>query len=99
MLGIHEFDFEIRDKFFVEFPGSPVEACDLKVDLVLDKQEGLLQLTFYIEGTVNAQCDLCGQDFGLQVLDEHKLLVRFEDARATDEIHDEEEIIYMSRNA
>lgn len=97
-LGVHEFDFEIGDQFFVDFLGSPVEKCDLKIHLSLEKQEGLLQLTFDIEGTVNVPCHLCGQEFDMELLDQHNLLVKQEDARATEDIHDEEEIIYISRN-
>ncbi len=97
-LGVHEFDFEIRDQFFVDFPGSPMEKCDLKINLSLDKQEGLFQLTFDIEGTLNVPCHLCGQEFDMEVIDQHKLLVKLEDARASEDIHDEEEIIYISRN-
>ena len=97
-LGLHEFDFEIRDPFFVDFPGSPVEKCDLKINFSLDKQEGLLQLIFDIEGKVNVSCHLCGQEFDMELLDQQKLLVKSEDARATEDIHDEEEIIYISKN-
>ena len=97
-LGVNEFDFQIRDQFFVDFPDSPVEKCDLNIHFLLEKQEGLIQLTFDIEGTVNASCHLCGQEFDMEVLDQHNLLVKLEDARATEDIHNEEEIIYLSKN-
>ena len=37
-LGKHQFDFQISKKFFDEFGFDEFEHCDIKVDVVLEKE-------------------------------------------------------------
>ncbi|HEY1871160.1 MAG TPA: DUF177 domain-containing protein, partial [Chitinophagaceae bacterium] len=44
--GIHEFDYEIGDKFFVEFQQQDFRNCKAHVKLFLDKKNGFMLLKF-----------------------------------------------------
>ena len=42
--GVHEYNYEITDKFFVEFQQQDFRNCRANVKLLLDKHTGFLML-------------------------------------------------------
>ncbi|MCE3259721.1 MAG: hypothetical protein K0S12_1362, partial [Bacteroidetes bacterium] len=51
-VGIHEFEFQVNDKFFKSIEGSEIQRAQLDVTAILTKQNNLLQMHFDIRGTV-----------------------------------------------
>ena len=96
--GLHTFQYEIAADFFAAFPESPLSESKLHVEATFDKQEDFFLLNFSVEGTVRAPCDRCNAPFDLELLDEHQLVIKFEDGQSTVVKHDGEEIVYISRN-
>ncbi len=93
-LGNHVFDFEITDAFFDEFEYSLVKKADLKCRVELEKQETMLILDFYINGTIGATCDKCLAQYP-EVLDIHEQqIAKFSDEKITDD----DEIINLGKN-
>lgn len=93
-LGVHQFDYELDDRFFAAFEYSLIKSGNLKVDLELDKQETMLLLRFKVIGTVNLDCDKCLSPFAFPVNMYERQIVKF----AEDELEsDDEEIITLSR--
>jgi uncharacterized metal-binding protein YceD (DUF177 family) len=86
--GKHDYTFKINDAFFESFEHSEIEQGNLTVDLTLDKQSTLLNLSFRTAGTVNVNCDRCTDPLTIDVEGEHKLIVKFgdENYEQTDEI-------------
>jgi uncharacterized metal-binding protein YceD (DUF177 family) len=76
-IGEHCFDFHVDSTFFENFPESEITQADVKIALVLDKQEGMLVLYFDIEGFVGVICDRCLDEFRFPVETKEKLIVKF----------------------
>jgi uncharacterized metal-binding protein YceD (DUF177 family) len=78
-IGKHPFEFQIDNKFFESFDYHEFDNCDIKVNLVLEKKNTMLELSFKHKGTVNVPCDLTSEMFDLNVKGKIKLLVKFGD--------------------
>ena len=76
-IGKHQFDYQINKKFFDAFDYHEFEACDIKVDIVLEKKSTMLELSFKHKGTVNVPCDLTGEFFDLPIKGKIKVVVQF----------------------
>jgi len=76
-IGEHCFDFHVDSAFFEKFPESEILRADVKVALVLDKQENMLVLHFDVEGNVDVTCDRCLDEFRFPIKTKEKLIVKF----------------------
>ncbi|MBK0369825.1 YceD family protein [Flavobacterium agrisoli] len=76
-LGKHHFEYQINNKFFADFDYDEFQNSDIKVDLVFEKKNTMLELSFKHKGTVNVPCDLTGEEFDLPVKGKMNLIVRF----------------------
>lgn len=86
-VGTHEFEFEIGNKFFEQFTESEVHHATIHVDLVLLKQNNVMQMTFKIKGTVELDCDRCIRSYGFPIEAEDQLVVKMGNPdESTDEI-------------
>jgi uncharacterized protein len=75
-VGTHEFEFDVNGTFFEQFENSEITKADLKVVIVLLKQNNLMEMQFDISGTVNLSCDRCLTDYDFPVEASEKLVVR-----------------------
>lgn len=75
-VGIHEFEFEINEKFFKNTENSEIERADLKVTATLTKQNNLLNMHLSISGTVGVACDRCLKDFDIPIEAEEELVIK-----------------------
>lgn len=76
-VGIHEFEFQIKEKFFEAFDQIGIEKAMVDVVAVLTKQNNLLQVDFTINGTVNMECDRCMKPFDFPIENREHLVVKF----------------------
>jgi uncharacterized metal-binding protein YceD (DUF177 family) len=76
-VGTHEFEFEINGTFFEQFADSEITKADIKVVIILLKQNNVMQMEFEINGTVNLSCDRCLIDYDFPVEATEKLMVKF----------------------
>jgi len=77
--GIHEFNYEIDDKFFAHYGEQDFSNCKAHVKLQLEKHSSFMLLRFDIDGTVEVNCDRCGNKLALQLWDEFKITVKMVD--------------------
>lgn len=84
-LGVHEFDFEVTDKFFEEFEYSIVQSGDVNVHLTLDKKETMLVGDFTLNGNVKAMCDRCNDPVEVKIEGNYQLVFKFDDKPSDDE--------------
>ena len=97
--GLHEFNYRIEDKFFVDFGVQEFSNCDTNIKLVLDKHHGFMQLQFDVDGTIETICDRCGNPLTVQLWDEFKLIVKLVDDPDTMNSQEEDpDIYYIDRN-
>lgn len=52
-MGEHQFEFEIKNKFFEQFSESEITEADIQVKAKLVKQNTLMHILFTFDGTVN----------------------------------------------
>lgn len=87
--GTHEFLYEIDDRFFEEFGQQDFKNCKANVKLELEKNTGFMMLKFEVGGTIDVNCDRCGNDLPLELWDEFEMLVKL--TEEPDKMNEEEE--------
>lgn len=96
-LGETSFEYKIEDKFFTYFEGSePITGSNVTVEMVLDKRQNMMVLTFYVEGTIKATCDRCLNEIDQELLDEFTVYVKFH--HDADSMEEQEDIIFIQTN-
>ena len=96
--GIHEFEYQIGDKFFAPYGEQDFENCTANVKLSLEKNNGFMQLKFDVDGSVNAACDRCGNTLPMQLWDEFNIIVKMvEDPEPMNEQEEDPDVYYISR--
>ena len=77
--GVHEFNYVVDDKFFVEKGEPDFTNCQANIKLQLDKKSSFLLLKFEIGGKAAITCDRCGNPLGMDIWDEFNMLVKLVD--------------------
>lgn len=96
--GIHEFEFTIDDKFFVEYQEQDFKNCKAQVKLTLDKKTGFMLLKFEVGGQLEVSCDRCGNNLPLQLWDDFNIVVKMvEDPEVMNEQEEDPDVHYISR--
>lgn len=96
--GIHEFEYEIDDKFFVDYQEQDFRHCIAQVKLTLDKKVGFMLLKFEVGGQLEVTCDRCGNNLPLQLWDDFNIVVKMvEDPDVMNEQEEDPDVYYISR--
>lgn len=96
--GIHEFEYDIDDKFFIDYQEQDFRKCRAQVKLALDRKAGFMLLKFEVGGKLEAPCDRCGNDLPLELWDEFSIVVKMVDE--PEMMNDQEEdpdVYYISK--
>lgn len=97
--GIHEFVYELEEKFFIEKEAKDISNPKATVKMSLEKNTGFMLLKFEVGGTVDVNCDRCGNALTLDLWDEFKMLVKLvDDAKLMNEQEEDPDVFYLSRN-
>lgn len=97
--GIHEFEYEITDKFFERFQQQDFSNCNAKVKLTLDKKTGFMMLKFEIGGSLLANCDRCNNELTVELWDEFNIVVKMVDEpEIMNEQEEDPDVYFISRN-
>jgi len=95
--GIHEYSYEITDKFFEAYQQQDFSNCHATVKLSLDKKTGFMLLKFEIGGTLEVVCDRCNNYLPLQLWDEFNITVKMvEEPELLNEQEDDPDVYYIS---
>ncbi len=96
--GIHEFKYEVDDKFFADLESREFTNCSAVVNLQLDKKSSFMLLKFEIGGKADVICDRCGNTLTKDLWDEFNILVKL--VENPEEMNDQEEdpdVFYISK--
>lgn len=97
--GIHEFVFELEDKFFIEKGAQDFLHPKVSVKMILEKNTGFMILNFSIGGNAEVTCDRCGNPLNINLWDEFKILVKLvENPDHMNEQEEDPDVFYLSRN-
>jgi len=96
--GVHEFEYELTDEFFVEKGAEDLTNVHANIKLLLEKNSGFILLKFEIGGNTDVSCDRCGNPLKMELWDEFKMLVKLVDN--AEEMNNQEEdpdVFYIER--
>lgn len=96
--GIHEFNYEVDDKFFGDYKETDFSNCHASVKLTLEKNTSFMLLKFEIGGNVNVICDRCGNTLPMDLWDEFKLVIKqVENPEEMNQNEEDPDVFYISR--
>jgi uncharacterized metal-binding protein YceD (DUF177 family) len=96
--GIHEFTYEIDDKFFADVETKEFSNCKAKVKLSLDKKSSFMMLKFEVDGKADVVCDRCGNTISIDLWDEFNVLVKMvENPEQMNDQEDDPDVFYISK--
>jgi uncharacterized metal-binding protein YceD (DUF177 family) len=96
--GIHEYYYQVDEKFFANYKQTDFTNCQASIKLTLEKNTSFMMLKFEVGGSVNVVCDRCGNTLPMDLWDEFNMVVK--QVENPDEMNDSEEdpdIFYISR--
>lgn len=97
--GIHEYSFEITDRFFERFQQQDFRNCKASIKLLLDKHNGFMMLKFEMGGKVEVTCDRCNNNLPLELWDEFSMTIKMvEEPELMNDQEDDPDVYYISRN-
>jgi uncharacterized metal-binding protein YceD (DUF177 family) len=96
--GIHQFNYEVDQKFFADFEVEDFSDCKATVKLTLEKTVSHMILKFEIDGKAEVVCDRCQNPLGLPLWDEFTLIIKqVENADEMNSNEEDPDIFYISR--
>jgi uncharacterized metal-binding protein YceD (DUF177 family) len=96
--GVHEYNFEITDKFFTAFQQQDFKNCRANVKMLLDKKNGFMLIKFEVGGSLETTCDRCNNELPFELWDEFNITVKMvEDPEAMNDREDDPDVYYISR--
>ena len=75
--GVHEFEYLLENKCFVDIDGDQVQKGKVKVHLTVKRSSVMFEMNFQMEGAVMVPCDRCLDDMELPISSSDKLMVKF----------------------
>jgi uncharacterized metal-binding protein YceD (DUF177 family) len=96
--GVHEFNYEITQRFFEEYGDQDFWDCDATVKLLLEKTSNFMMLRFQVGGTLKVVCDRCSSNLPLALFEDFTVTIKA--VENPDEMNDTEEdpdVFYISR--
>lgn len=96
--GVHEFNYEVTDKFFEAFNEQDFKNCKANIKLMLDKKSSFMLLKFEIGGQLDVDCDRCNNNIPLQLWDEFNITVKMVDEPdVMNDQEDDPDVYYIGR--
>ncbi len=96
--GVHQFSYDLDDKFFAEKGAQDFTNAKASVKLSLEKNTGFMILKFEIGGKADVSCDRCGNPLSMDLWDEFQVLVKLVDnPEEMNEQEDDPDVFYISR--
>jgi uncharacterized metal-binding protein YceD (DUF177 family) len=96
--GIHEFSYEVDDRFFEDYGVQDFQHAKATVKLKLEKNNSFLILRFEIGGKADVTCDRCNNELPLQLFDEFTVTVKMaEEPDVMNEQEEDPDVHYISR--
>jgi uncharacterized metal-binding protein YceD (DUF177 family) len=75
--GLHDFEFEVDNKFFEQFEESLVDNGKITVEVLFEKRSSFIKLHFKIKGWLEITCDRCLELYEQPIKHETEMFVKF----------------------
>jgi uncharacterized metal-binding protein YceD (DUF177 family) len=90
--GLHDFEFEVNDKFFAHYEESLVENGKVTVKVVFEKRSSFIKLHINISGWLELTCDRCLELYEQPIQHDAEMFVKF----GEQEFDDGESVIWVN---
>ncbi len=94
---VHHFNYEIDERFFANFEESLVKRAKVFIDISFDKKDRLFILNFDVSGSIETDCDRCGETFNLPIHGNYSLYVKIGEMPTDNSI--DEDVIWIAEGA
>ncbi len=74
---MHQFDFQVDDKFFAHYEDSLVKEGKFDITLHLDKRPDMLIFLFEVNGAFQTACDRCLAKINMPVLGTYEIIAKY----------------------
>ncbi len=93
---IHEFSYELDEKFFSKFENSQIQKCNIQVNINFDKRNEPYIIEVDLEGTVFTECDKCTATIPISIHTSFTVYVKSK----VDEFDSEQEVefVYVAKD-
>lgn len=96
--GVHEFNYEINNRFFEEYNDQDFRNPDACVKLLLEKSNGFMLLRFQVGGKAEVTCDRCGNNLPIQLFEDFSVTIKMtDDPELMNEQEEDPDVYYISR--
>jgi uncharacterized metal-binding protein YceD (DUF177 family) len=96
--GVHEFNYQVNDKFFEEYHEQDFRSVQASIKLLLEKSNSFMLLRFEIGGKADVICDRCNNELPLQLFDEFTVTVKMtEEPDVMNKQEEDPDVYYISR--
>jgi uncharacterized metal-binding protein YceD (DUF177 family) len=96
--GVHEFEYDVDEKFFAEYPDQDFHNIHAKVRMKLEKNTSFMILKFAVGGTADVICDRCGNPLHQQLWDDYEVLIKLvDDPEKMNNEEEDPDVYYISR--
>lgn len=92
--GLHQFDFQVSDEFFRNFPDSIIEKGRFFLKIELLKASSFAKLNLEYQGYMITDCDRCLNQIHLPLSGNNELLFKY----SMEKNQDDGDIVYISRD-
>jgi uncharacterized metal-binding protein YceD (DUF177 family) len=94
---IHEFSYELTEKFFKNFENPQIEKCNIQVNITFDKRHEPYIIEVDLDGTVWTECDRCTANIPIAIHSSFTIYAKYTVDEALKDL-EEVEIIYIAKD-
>ena len=96
--GVHEFNYEISNRFFEEYNDQDFRNPVVHVKLLLEKSNGFMLLRFQIGGKAEVTCDRCSNNLPIQLFEDFAVTIKMTDEpELMNQQEEDPDVYYISR--
>jgi uncharacterized metal-binding protein YceD (DUF177 family) len=96
--GVHEFNYQVNDRFFEEYHEQDFRNAQANVRLLLEKNNSFMILRFQVGGKADVICDRCSNELPLQLFEDFIMTVKMVEEPEVMNIQEEDpDVYYISR--
>jgi len=75
--GEHRFSYKVGNSFFEVYNNTDVKGANLKSEVLLNKKNTHIEISFDINGTITLNCDRCLEPFEYTISIEQTIYIKF----------------------
>jgi uncharacterized metal-binding protein YceD (DUF177 family) len=96
--GVHEYNYRINDKFFIEYQEQDFKNVEANVRLLLEKNSSFMLLRFQVGGKAEVICDRCSNELPLQLFEDFTVTIKMtDDPELMNDQEEDPDVYYISR--